>query len=510
MQANMGEREKALESFYEALLYDDKSVTIYLAISENLIALKRLKLAEINLKKALNIEPDHYDANEKLGTLYFLQGKDNKALKILVPLFEKDPSNKRLFQIVLALYDKNYDKKSLLAFIEKNKNNVDIDENMSLTIAGYYLNLNDTESAKKWLKQTLKMNPENIRAKVTLGRLKIASGEKNEGLSELNAIAKENPENKNIIVELVEAYRQEKNTDAILQLISSEETDDLLRLFRAEALYHKERNSEASDIFATIPLKNFSIYFELVAGDVELRLKNYESAFAFFRSITERAPRIAEGYHGAAFVLIQQKRYLEAEDILRTGIVKAQDNKILQPVLAETLIKLNKFNEANSYLERLLEKYPNDLNTIMQAASAYQEAKNFQKSDMLFEKAIKMDNENVMLLNNYSYSLAVRGVKLEYALKLIKKALQKEPNNGYYLDTIGWIYYKMGDYRLAKKFIQKSIDQRGEKETSAEVLEHMGDVYKAFDELENAKKYWKLAFEKDSDNSELKKKIESH
>ncbi|RMF54915.1 MAG: tetratricopeptide repeat protein, partial [Calditrichaeota bacterium] len=108
------------------------------------------------------------------------------------------------------------------------------------------------------------------------------------------------------------------------------------------------------------------------------------------------------------------------------------------------------------------------------------------------------------LLNNFSYSLAERGIRLEEALEMANRALELEPNNGAFLDTVGWIYFKLGDYQQALYYIKRAVEHR---EGSAEVLEHLGDVYYQLGEQEKAQEYWQKAYEKDPDNKALKAKI---
>lgn len=73
-----------------------------------------------------------------------------------------------------------------------------------------------------------------------------------------------------------------------------------------------------------------------------------------------------------------------------------------------------------------------------------------------------------------------------------------------YLDTVGWVYFKLGDNDRARRFIRASIDTG---EASAEVLEHLGDVYEALGNLEEAKKWWKQALELDATRTHLNEKI---
>ena len=107
-------------------------------------------------------------------------------------------------------------------------------------------------------------------------------------------------------------------------------------------------------------------------------------------------------------------------------------------------------------------------------------------------------------MNNYAYKLSLREENLDRAKELALKAIELDAENAAYLDTVGWIYYVLGDYDRARRFIKASIDTGS---ASAEVLEHLGDVYEKLGNLDEAKKYWKQALELDDTREHLKEKI---
>ena len=90
------------------------------------------------------------------------------------------------------------------------------------------------------------------------------------------------------------------------------------------------------------------------------------------------------------------------------------------------------------------------------------------------------------------------------ALKMARRAVALEPENGAYLDTIGWIFYKLGNYQEALRFIRQAVSGR---ENTAEVLEHLGDVYDKLGDTGNARQYWQKALEQEPDNENLKNKL---
>ena len=84
------------------------------------------------------------------------------------------------------------------------------------------------------------------------------------------------------------------------------------------------------------------------------------------------------------------------------------------------------------------------------------------------------DPQTAATLNYLGYMNADRGVKLEESLNFIKQALSFEPNNGAYLDSLGWAYFKLGKYDLAEETLNKAAVHMGSDPT---VQEHLGDLY---------------------------------
>lgn len=139
-------------------------------------------------------------------------------------------------------------------------------------------------------------------------------------------------------------------------------------------------------------------------------------------------------------------------------------------------------------------------------AEYYNELKQYQKSDSVFEDLLKKAPDNIMALNNYAYYLSERGERLEYALNLSKKTLEQEYDEPNYLDTYGWILYKMKRYEEAKVYIEKAITNAGN-DVTAVVLEHYADIEFQLGHVDNALKIWKAIDEAGQGSALLKKKI---
>ena len=126
-------------------------------------------------------------------------------------------------------------------------------------------------------------------------------------------------------------------------------------------------------------------------------------------------------------------------------------------------------------------------------------------SDSLYEEALRVDPQSALLLNNYGYSLSERGLQLNRALEMSLIAITSEPENSAYLDTYGWICYRLGQYQQARQYIEKAVAAGS---ASAVIYEHLGDVYFRMGDQKKAVTTWQKALEMDSKNETLRKKIE--
>lgn len=137
---------------------------------------------------------------------------------------------------------------------------------------------------------------------------------------------------------------------------------------------------------------------------------------------------------------------------------------------------------------------------------AYRKLDNHPKSDSVFEIVLRINPNDKLVLNNYSYYLALREENLDKALKMSTKLMELDNQSPTYLDTHAWVLYKNGKYEEALEYINKAVQKD---ETNAIHLEHKGDILYKLSDRENALKYWKKAQEKGGETSDLlEKKIE--
>jgi tetratricopeptide (TPR) repeat protein len=113
----------------------------------------------------------------------------------------------------------------------------------------------------------------------------------------------------------------------------------------------------------------------------------------------------------------------------------------------------------------------------------YERQKKFDQAEQQFRKVLDVNSANAGALNYYGYMLADRGVRLEEAMSLIQRAIALEPNNGAYLDSLGWVYYKQNKLAEAEENLRKAADRTPHDPT---VLGHLADVSMKLGQTERA------------------------
>ncbi|MEO8210046.1 MAG: tetratricopeptide repeat protein, partial [bacterium] len=240
-------------------------------------------------------------------------------------------------------------------------------------------------------------------------------------------------------------------------------------------------------------------------GVIDVLNKNENDYKKKFDKAIENADTSREVYINIGFAYFQQGKAHDAIAITDEGLTKFPDDFRLNYIKGLSLQQIGQERDAIIYFEKAIEVNPNDVGVLSTLALAYDTQGQYARSTEIYDKALKLDPQNILILNNYAYNLSERGENLDKALAMAKIAIEKEPNNASYLDTFGWIYYKLKNYKLAKKFIEKSLAVNS---GSAVVLEHLGDIYSAMKDNDNALKYWEQSLEKNPENKTLQEKIE--
>lgn len=139
--------------------------------------------------------------------------------------------------------------------------------------------------------------------------------------------------------------------------------------------------------------------------------------------------------------------------------------------------------------------------------AAAEQAKHYDRATGLFRKSIDLDPANAARAYNYlGYMWVERGENLEEAGQLIRRALEMEPGNGAYLDSLGWLYFKQGKFQEAFTELLRAAEALPEPD--AVVFDHIGDAADKLGKKTEAVLYWQKALTLDPENKKLAEKLD--
>ncbi|MDC1375974.1 tetratricopeptide repeat protein, partial [bacterium] len=172
------------------------------------------------------------------------------------------------------------------------------------------------------------------------------------------------------------------------------------------------------------------------------------------------------------------------------------NNTFIMLKLANYKKSQKNYQHAIKIYEKIINDIGDNNRVLFLYASALDKIGKWNKAKQIFMKILKRDPKDTYTLNYFAYSLALRNEKLDLALNFIEKALSIDPNNGFFLDTLGWIEYKKNNFISSIFYLEKSIIILP---NSAEVMHHLGDCYLMLGRTNEAIYEWKKALKYEDD-----------
>lgn len=178
---------------------------------------------------------------------------------------------------------------------------------------------------------------------------------------------------------------------------------------------------------------------------------------------------------------------------------------LIQVQIAEIYLEVERIEQGEILLRGWVKSDEDNPDAHYYLGSYLFRAAGLEQAEAPLRRVIELDDSHGPALNFLGYSLADDGVKLEEALELIQRALEIDPWNGAYLDSLGWVYFRMGRFEEAREPLEAAAR---ELPADAVVLEHLGDLYERCGEDELAIFAWGQALDNGSDNrTEIEAKI---
>ena len=440
---------------------------------------KPLKAIELYNKLTVFVGPD-WNILMRVGELYEKLGDNESAANSVVKLLTIDPNNTTLQKLLVEIYErgKKYDKalEIINDILETSPEDLDAHERK----AQLYIVQNKWEDASREYDILIKQPEIPFEGKLRIGASYFAKS-----LSDSLLYP--------IVRKFFTKLDQDSNTVQVKIYLGA-----LYFLLKDDKGAEKELNS-------ALEIKSYNSQNWLQVGGLLFDNKKYKETAKLIKFAVSIFPEDfgVNLIVGLSFAQIENPA--QAKPYLQKAIELSPNDVNALSAYGYTLNQLKDYDNAVKYLNKALTLKPGDVNLLGTLGLIYNVQEKWAECDSVYEKAIKIDSTNALVNNNFAYALSERGLQLERAMTMVNIALKADSNNSSYLDTKGWIYFKLKQYRQAKDFIQQAISAGGE---SATTLEHLGDAIFMTGEKKSAVELWQKAFNLDTTNNNLKNKIE--
>ena len=183
--------------------------------------------------------------------------------------------------------------------------------------------------------------------------------------------------------------------------------------------------------------------------------------------------------------------------VLQEALDKQADRPLAYVILAQGYMDANRGPEAVTLLQQAQAKFPADTSVTFELGAVLEKQKRFADAEAAFRRVLTREPDNAPTLNYLGYMLADRGERLEESVGYLKKALEIDPDNGSYLDSLGWAYFKGNKLDLADDNLKRAADQL---RTNSVIQDHYGEVLAKLGRYDEAIAAWTRALAGDGDS----------
>lgn len=389
--------------------------------------------------------------------IYFEQGKEKEAIAEGEKLLEAFPDEANYVMNFAETLSKQNQLSKAIEILEAYIDAHPEAGNAKMLLAGFYRDNNEEEKARIYLKEVFSDPSIDVSSKI------IVVGTYAATLNQQQGQAAEDPTMSDFTFELFEKLLNDYPDEPNVHIIGGDLYLSLGEYPNAKKQYLTaiKKGSTSFDAWQNL------LYLESVENEIDSIIIHSEMGLEIF-------PNQAMLYYYNGYAHSRKQNYREAVYALEQAKRLSSSNDGL-------------VSEINGLL-----------------GDAYNGMKNFKKSDEAYDAALAFNPNNALILNNYSYYLALRNEFLDKAEKMSSQAVKNNPSNNSYLDTYAWVLFARGKFKEARKIMEKVIQSDP---SNPIFFEHYGDILFKLGDIDAAVIQWEKAKALDESNELIDKKI---
>ena len=518
-----GRYDEAMDLFQHCYALDSTNANVLVELGTFYNLLQEKNKALTFLRKAVHYDASNYYYNMMLAGLSKELGLKQEVVDIYSALAERHTDKPELQFELANAYADNGELQKAIDILDTLERSIGISEGITLNKYRLYSLMNNKEQAFGEIQQIINKNPADPRYLILMGDLYLEDNQSDKALQYYEQAGRIDRNYPALILSMVNYYEKTDNKTAaqseLQQAITGTSLDvetklQLLTRYLGVLQQRKEDLKQANSLFH----KLFEQYpnntqLNMIYGNVLMLQNDTTGAMKQFEIYTKDNPDDPAGYDQMLRIILQKENMDKVREITTEALKHLPQEPQFYFYLGASYYQQKNYKEAlrvfeeglkqavisNPLLESDFHGQIGDLNYFLG---------NKETAFQSYEKALKLNPQNLSVLNNYSYYLSLEKKDLDKAEQMSGITIKAEPMNPTFLDTYGWVLYEQGSYFMAKIYIEKAIEYSKEN-PSADVLEHYGDILYRTGDKEKALEQWKKARELESDSDTLDRKIET-
>jgi len=478
--------QKAVGLMKKAVLYAPDNPEYRSALATLLFSLEMFGEAADEYEKLVKIHPDKQEYNFYLAEAYTRMGEIGKAIDMYNEMENAlgmhEALSRQKYQLYMMLEEKDLAFGELKKLIDK----FPMEARYIVMLGDMYLQQNETEQALYYFHKAFEIDPGTPYYPVSMANYYEKIGQRdsaeqqisialvNERLdihTKLNILAR-------YIMHLNFSRQDIDGANVLFQTLLEQHPDESqLKLVYGEYLIMQNKFDEArfqTQIVTESEPENMEAWMQLVR--LSAQMEDFDEVIRICEKCQEIFPETVEFHFFLGIAYYRKKEFQSAIETYYAAI------KLLP---AENNLAISEFYG--------------------HIGDTYFKMRETDKAFNAYEEALKYNDKNILVLNNYAYYLSLLKKDLSKAERMSALTIKMESNSATYLDTYAWIFFMQGNFMLAKIYIEQAISR--DRTESAELADHYGDILYMTGDKEKAVEQWEKARERGKKTATIDKKI---
>jgi tetratricopeptide (TPR) repeat protein len=472
---------------------------------------KQFDIAERAARRWVELAPDDMEAHKALTALALHMGDSDEAIAQLDYMISISDDPEEGYRVATALLARESDKDKAVGTMEKLVAHHPDNPHAWLALSRMAVNADNLEKGLDAVNRALALSPDLPSATILKAQILVRLERKAEATQLLETAVNTHPDNAmlhfaygRMLLDSEDLAGARKQFGKVVKL-EPDNAEGLysLALLELETKQYASGEKHLQQLLQLRPDEQNAYYY---LGYSALEQGDDETALQWYRKI-EGGDYWSQAQLRVAEILVRQGKVEAMQNHLRTLRSAHPDQSVALYLIEGQVLTDAKMTEAAFALYGdALQTSPDNEDLLYAHSLAAEKLGKLDVAELDMRRILKNDPENIRTLNALGYTLADRTNRYEEALTYINKAYEQKPDDPAIIDSLGWVYYRLGNLDEARRLLQQAWDMTGNSEIGA----HLGEVMWAQGDHEAARRIWAVSLAAEPGNAMLLKVINQY